>query len=284
MESIYKGFRKKHDYLICVDTSGCVMDTMNSKHMHCFGPCLVEEWGLQQWEESILHRWNEINLFQLTRGINRFKSLAIVLREIHEKFTPIVGLDTLNTWIEETPALSNDLLTEAISHTDDEDGKICLQKALRWSEMVNDMITNLPAELKQPFTGAKEGLVAASKFADVAVVSSSNRDAVEEEWVYHSLMPYTDIILAQDCGSKSNCIAQMLSFGYGKDHVLMIGDAMGDFRAAEKNGVYFYPILVNWEEESWNALCCEALPMFQAGDYGACQEEKLQVFLENLGG
>ena len=41
-----KMMEKKHDILICVDSDGCAMDTMNIKHMKCFGPCLVEEWGL----------------------------------------------------------------------------------------------------------------------------------------------------------------------------------------------------------------------------------------------
>ena len=31
-------FTRKHDYLICVDSDGCAMDTMDSKHMLCFGP------------------------------------------------------------------------------------------------------------------------------------------------------------------------------------------------------------------------------------------------------
>jgi hypothetical protein len=56
---------------------------------------MVDEWGLQQWEEEILHRWNDINLFQMTRGINRFKGLAMALSEIDKKYTPIVGLDAL---------------------------------------------------------------------------------------------------------------------------------------------------------------------------------------------
>ena len=36
-------------------------------------PCMVEEWGLEAWEKPILDRWNEINLYTMTRGINRFK-------------------------------------------------------------------------------------------------------------------------------------------------------------------------------------------------------------------
>ena len=282
--SVFDTFERKHDYLVCVDSDGCAMDTMNCKHMHCFGPCMVTEWALEQWEEPILHRWNDINLFQMTRGINRFKGLAMALSEISNQYTPIVGVEALKHWADTAPALSNDGLVKAIDETEDEDAKLILQKALQWSLAVNESITRLPEELKLPYAGAAEGLAAAAMIADVAVVSSANRDAVEEEWEKYGLLTHTDIVLAQDCGSKSHCISEMLKFGYEKDHVLMVGDAPGDCDAAEKNGIWFYPILVNWEEESWTEFKDKALPMFANDDYGACQAEKKQVFVENLGG
>ena len=282
--SAFDSYMKKHDFLVCVDSDGCAMDTMNCKHFHCFGPCMVDEWGLQQWEDEILRRWNDINLFQMTRGINRFKGLAMALSEIDKKYTPIVGVEALRRWAESAPALSNDGLAEAIREAADEDAKICLQKALLWSYAVNENITMLPEELKVPFPGAKEGVAAAAEFADVAVVSSANRDAVEEEWEKYGLLEYTNILLTQDCGSKAHCIAKMLEFGYAPDHVLMVGDAPGDCDAAEKNGVWFYPILVNWEEESWTGLREQILDIFRSGEYGSCQKEKKQVFIENLGG
>ena len=282
--SVFDSFERKHDYLVCVDSDGCAMDTMNCKHIHCFGPCMVTEWALEQWEEPILRRWNDINLFQMTRGINRFKGLAMALSEISEKYTPIVGVDALKHWADTAPALSNDGLAKAIDAAEDEDAKLILQKALQWSLAVNESITRLPEELKIPFPGAAAGLAAAAKIADVAVVSSANRDAVEEEWEKYGLLANTDILLAQDCGSKAHCIAEMLKFGYEKDHVLMVGDAPGDCDAAEKNGVWFYPILVNWEEESWTEFIEKALPMFVKDQYGTCQAEKKQVFVENLGG
>ena len=49
-------FQKKKEYLVCVDSDGCAMDTMDIKHYRCFGPCMVEEWNLQQWEAPILKR------------------------------------------------------------------------------------------------------------------------------------------------------------------------------------------------------------------------------------
>ena len=37
----------RKEYLICIDSDGCAMDTMNSKHEQCFGPAMIEIWGLE---------------------------------------------------------------------------------------------------------------------------------------------------------------------------------------------------------------------------------------------
>ena len=265
--SIFDSFVKKHEYLICVDSDGCVMDTMNCKPFHCFGPCMVTEWGLEEWKDEILKRWNEINLFSMTRGINRFKGLAIALSEIHEKYTPITGIAYLQHWADTAPALSNDSVAAAAANAECDDAKTVFEKALSWSKAVNASIVALPEELKIPYAGAKEGLAAAHTFADVAMVSSANRDAVEEEWGKFALLEHTDIVLAQDVGSKAACIAQMLKFGYDRKNVLMIGDAPGDCDAAEKNNVWYYPILVNHEKASWDEAISIAFSKLQSGAY-----------------
>ena len=93
--SVFESFVRKHDFLVCVDSDGCVMDTMNCKHFHCFGPCLVREWELEQWRVPVLERWNQRNLFRMTRGINRFGALATALTEIDNHYTSISGVETL---------------------------------------------------------------------------------------------------------------------------------------------------------------------------------------------
>ena len=282
--SIFDSFEKKHEYLICVDSDGCVMDTMNCKHFHCFGPCMVTEWGLEAWKDEILARWNVINLFSMTRGINRFKGLAMALGEIDKQYKPIPGVAALQHWADTAPALSNDGVIKAAAEATDEEAKAIFEKALSWSKAVNAAIVELDEALKVPYEGAKEGLAAAHAFADVAMVSSANRDAVEEEWGKFGLLQHTDIVLAQDIGSKAACIAAMLKFGYEPEKVLMVGDAPGDCDAAEKNGVYYYPILVNREKESWDEAVAVAFSKLQSGGYEAYGQEKKQQFLRNLGG
>ena len=282
--SIFDTFERKHDYLVCVDSDGCVMDTMNCKHFHCFGPCMVDEWELGEWRDAILERWNVVNLFSMTRGINRFKALAVCLAEIDKQYKPIAGIEALVHWAETAPALSNDGVAKAAAEATDPDAKLVLSKALSWSKAVNAAIVKLPEELKVPYDGAKEGLAAAHEFADVAMVSSANRDAVEEEWGKFGLLEHTDIVLAQDIGSKAACIKEMLKFGYDLDKVVMIGDAPGDCDAAEKNGVHYYPILVNHEKESWDEAIAVAYGKLREGRYAEYGAEMKKKFLQNLGG
>lgn len=282
MEQDLTAYKKKKDFLICVDSDGCAMDTMDIKHIRCFGPCMVAEWGLEQWKDEILDRWNEINLYTMTRGINRFKGLSMALQEIHEKYTPIEELDVLVDFAENSPELSNGAIQRAI---DTRPESIMLKKMLHWSLAVNTSINELPQEEKLPFEGVKEALAYAHEQADVAIVSSANLDAVLDEWDLYGLLEHTDIVLAQNAGSKAFCIGELLKKGYEPDHVLMCGDAPGDLDAARKNGVFYYPILVRHEKESWQEFVKKGLPNLIHGGYaGAYQDEKIHQFLKNLGG
>lgn len=275
-----QSFIKTKDFLICVDSDGCAMDTMDIKHIRCFGPCMVEEWGLWQWKDEILVRWNEINLYTATRGINRFKGLAMALTEINEKYCSIDGVDQLNEWVSESSELSNKSIKLAAVTAQGP----CLEKAFSWSQKVNAAITALPKGQKKPFAHVKDGLLAAHSLADIAVVSSANMEAVVEEWQRCCLLECVDVLCCQDVGSKAHCIEELAKKGYAKDHILMIGDAPGDETASRENGVYFYPILVRHEAESWQELEKTALSKFAELCYDSYGKEKSLDFARNLGG
>ena len=269
-------FRALRRFAVCVDSDGCAMDTMNIKHFRCFGPCMVKEWGLEKWQEPILDRWNVINLFSGTRGINRFKGLAMALTEISARYTPIEGVELLSAWAETAPELSNDAVAaKAGEHP-------VFEKALRWSRAVNAAIEALPPEEVKPFPHVKEALAAAHDRADVVVVSSANPEAVREEWKRFGLLEHVDLLCTQEMGSKAYCIRRLKEKGY--EAILMCGDAPGDEQAARENGVLYYPILVNREGESWQLFLAEGLDRFlQSGFAGAYQQSLLDAFHTNLG-
>ena len=269
-------FIRSKPFAVCVDSDGCAMDTMNIKHFRCFGPCMITEWHLETWQDAILKRWNDINLYTGTRGINRFKGLALALKEIDGQYTPIDGVDLLVSWVEKAPELSNDAIKkEADRHP-------VFQKALHWSQRVNEAIEALPPQDVKPFDHVKEALHEAHKSADVVVVSSANPEAVRQEWQRFHLLEEVDLLCTQEMGSKSFCIGKLKEKGY--DAILMCGDAPGDDEAARKNGVLYYPILVNHEAESWHQFIREGLHRFltdrYAGDY---QQALRDQFCQNLG-
>lgn len=279
MKNILDDYTKKKELLVCIDSDGCAIDTMDIKHIKCFGPCMVAEWQLEEWQEPILKSWNDVNLYTLTRGINRFKGLEVALVEINEKYTKIEGLDEYVRWANETKELSNESLEAELAKTDN----VCIRKALEWSKAVNLAIDELSDDEKVPFGGAKEALAEISKYADVAIVSSANRKAVLDEWEKNELLEHVDIVLTQDIGVKSYCISKLMEKGYSKEKALMIGDALGDLGAAEKNDVLFYPIMATKEAFSWNRFTNEVIAKFVNGEYTREYEKQfIDEFKANL--
>lgn len=279
MTNIFEKFKKKKEYLVCVDSDGCAMNTMDIKHFCCFGPCMIQEWKLETWKQEVEHKWNEVNLYTMTRGINRFKGLAAVLRWVDERFCRIEGVDELIEWTDTAKELSAGNLKKVI---EDGGGEI-LKKAFAWSEAVNEKIDALPECKKLPFKGVKETLALIHENADVAVVSSANAQAIVEEWQAYGLLQYTDLILSQDAGNKQFCIGELLKKGYHLDQVLMVGDAPGDCTAAKNNGILYYPILVRQETDSWSRLRREAFDRFLNGTFKGTYGETLEKeFEQNL--
>lgn len=273
-----KEFKKMKDFLICVDSDGCAMDTMDIKHFKCFGPSMVNEWKLDQWKDEILTRWNEINLYTLTRGINRFAGLAVALDEIDKKYTKIEGIEEFLAWTKTSKELSN----ASVKKMSEQSQNPMYLKALSWSNQVNEGINKLEDSEKKPFGGVLEGLKAAHQIADIAVVSSANKEAVVEEWERCGLTEYVDVLCCQDAGTKAECIKELKKQGYGEDHILMVGDAVGDRKAAETNGVFYYPILVKKEAKSWEEFKNIALDRFTGLDFKEYEADKKKQFEENL--
>ena len=247
------------------------MDTMNSKHFNSFGPEYVKTYGLEEYREEALQHWNEVNLFSGTRGINRFKGLAMALREMsNRKGIKFDGLEGFEDWCENAPQLSNPALLEECQKTRNE----CMEKALLWSIHVNLSIVEAQDE-DMPFENVKDAMDEMSKHADLTAVSSANGQAVDSEWTKHKIKENCRVLLCQEAGSKAYCIERLLEKGYDKSKVLMVGDAPGDKKAALDNGVRFYPIIVEKEGFSWKRLKEEASVKLLNGEFDDNYQEQL---------
>ena len=271
-------FERKQEYLLCVDSDGTVLDTMASKQLCALLPCLIAEWGLEPWEPEIRSLWLDINLNSMTRGIVRFKALAMALNEIDRRFTPITGLAELNNWVESGSVLSGDSLRER----GEEALSPLMRKVLRWSEGANRAIAQIPLSEKRPFCGVREGLTLGSSFADVAVISTANREALTAEWSEYDLLPLANGVFGQDSGSKQDCIAALLQKGYEPERALMVGDAPADREAARANGIWFCPILPGQEKESWESLYTEGFDALRNGRFAAYGDERWRLYVQQL--
>ena len=278
MKEDVKEFRKTREFLICIDSDGCVMNTMDVKHMRCFGPCLVYEWDLGEYRDEIIRLWRKVNLLSVSRGVNRFQGLAKVLKSIHENYTEVEGLEEYLRWTESAQELSDKSLEEAYAKTEN----ICMKKALDWSRLVNQSMAMVSDTKKPPFEGTEDALRLAREYADIVILTAANRQEINKEWEVFELAQYTDLLMSQETGRKEECLKTLLEKGYEKDHVLMVGDAPAYLAAAQGAGVLFYPILAYQERESWEKFS-KALECFTEGRYaGAYQEERIKEFQENL--
>ena len=202
-------FEKNKELLVCVDSDGCAIDTMEVKHRKCFGPKAVETWGLEGIEDRFLDVWNTVNLYSKTRGINRFKGLVRTFEILKSEGLDLPEFSQIQKWTQTSSELSNPALEKAV----EEFGHNELIQTLEWSYAVNKSIEELPKD-DQPFSNVKEGLESISTVADIAIVSSANSSAVEEEWTRHGLTSYIQILLGQEAGTKATCISGLKEHNY----------------------------------------------------------------------
>lgn len=285
----YFDFEKKSEFMICIDSDGCAMDTMEVKHRECFGPQWIKTYGLDAYKDECMELWLSMNLYSITRGVNRFKGLAMALLEVEKRgIAHIEGLKEFASWTKEAGELSNPSLTAALQEgqnkgrTKGEEAFCfdCMERALLWSIRTNRAINELPAD-DAPFPNVKWTMDEMCRTADLTAVSSANGEAVQAEWSKHHPAEDCRMLLTQEAGSKAYCIGELLKMGYDADKVLMVGDAPGDRDAAAKNGVRFYPILVGKEGNSWSRLLDEAYPRFLAGEFDEVYQQKLIADFEN---
>jgi phosphoglycolate phosphatase-like HAD superfamily hydrolase len=277
-------FRKAGDYFIGIDSDGCVFDTMEVKHKECFIPNIVQYYGLASLCRATREVAEFLNLYSRWRGTNRFPGLALTLDlladrpEVVRRGIKLPALAGLREWLTRETRLGNPALKAEVDRTGDPD----LIRALAWSEAVNRSIEEIVRDVP-PFPLVRESLQAMVNKADVMVVSATPGEALEREWLEHDLRDLVALIAGQEAGSKKEVLAQALSHGYEKDHVLMVGDAPGDLLAAQANGVLFYPIEPGFEDESWQRFLDEALPRFYSGSFaGAYMTERVESYLALL--
>ena len=277
-----KDFQSKKDFFVGIDSDGCAFDTMGIKQRECFCPWMIAYFGLQPVAQAARECKVFADLFSKTRGANRHKTAKRIIAELlpSHPMTKARGFQVPQfphyfAWVDDPKSLlSNDGLKQVIAETTEPDAKRELELALAWSERVNwaigEMVKAMP-----PFPYVRETLEKISPLADIIVVSATPCEALQREWEEHNIAKYAEVIAGQEMGKKAEHLNFATKGKYEKNHILMVGDAPGDMKAAKANDALFYPINPGNEVESWKRFHDEAFDKFINGQYAGSYEEKL---------
>lgn len=271
-------FTPKYEFLIGIDSDGCAFDTMELKHKECFIPNIINSYELQGISKYAREAAEFVNLYSKSRGINRFPGLIETLEwlqkrpEVAARGVEIRIPAGLAKWLETETKHANPALEAAIKANPHDD----LKQALAWSKAVNQSITDIVRGVP-PFPFVTECLQKLQGKADVLVVSATPNEALVREWEEHDISKYVAAICGQEIGTKKETLR--VASKYPKDHVLMVGDAPGDYKAAVANNALFFPINPGHEEASWRRLYEEGLDRLFAHTFtGAYQKRLLDEF------
>lgn len=271
-----KTFKPAREFFIGVDSDGCVFDTMELKHKECFIPQIIRCWGLQPISKFARSAAEFVNLYSKWRGTNRFPALLLTFDMLADwpdamaRGLALPDVGPLRDWIARESRLAGPALRAEAERT----GDPVLARAVEWNDAVNASIEQMVAGVP-PFPFVRESLAMAAGSADVVCVSATPAEALAREWAEHDIARYTRVIAGQEMGTKREHLAYATAGKYSPGHVLMIGDAPGDLRAARENGALFYPIDPGSEEQSWRRFLEEAFSRFLAGQYAGEYEESL---------
>lgn len=274
----------EHDFFVGIDSDGCAFDTMEIKHKECFAPNIIKHWELQPVSKYARQAAEFVNLYSKWRGINRWPALVMVFDLLRER--PEVR--ARNVVPPEAPRIREFIADEAFPKSNDglraymaERSDPELDRALAWTTGVNatvaDMVHGVP-----PFPYVRDSLEYLSDKADMIVVSATPVEALRREWKEHDIARYVRVIAGQEMGKKALHLRLAAKGKYAPDHILMIGDAPGDMRAARQNDALFYPINPGHEEASWQRFYEEAMHKFLAGEYAGAYEEAVIAEFEDM--
>lgn len=263
-------------FFVGIDSDGCAFDTMEIKHKECFCPKIIKHWGLQSVSKYAREAAEFVNLYSKWRGVNRWPALVMVfdlLRERPEviaRHAVIPQAEKVRAFINSGFALSDSGLKQYMAQNPDPE----LDLALEWTTAVNqeigEMVHGVP-----PFPFLRESMEKMSGQVDMMVVSATPTDALVREWEEHDIARYVRVIAGQEMGKKEQHLALAAKGKYAEGHILMVGDAPGDMKAARSINALFYPINPGREDESWERFHNEALDKFLNSEYAGEYEAKL---------
>jgi len=267
-------FQPTKAFFVGIDSDGCVFDAMEIKHKECFIPNTINVWGLQSISRYVREVHEFVNLYSKWRGLNRWINIVRTMDflrdhpEVIRRKAEIPSMDGIRGFINSGLKLSDaGLYTYMRDHHDPD-----LQMGVQWSSDINAAIERIVHGL-MPFNQVKQSFKALAPEANLACVSATRNNDLAREWTFAGILDDVDLLCGQEVGSKEQILQLTAAGKYPKNHILMMGDAPGDMKAAHAVGALFFPINPGYEQESWDRFYNEAYKKFldetYAGDYEA---------------
>jgi hypothetical protein len=280
-----RGWEREHDFAVCIDTDGAVLDNMWAKQVVVFHPHFMDFNALRVVEMHYRIHAEFHNLWSTTRGCDRYVAVRHILTslladpqvrdalpETHVRGL-LASVSGYVDWVDRgtDKAYGIPSLTEYHGGRGLEYG---ITRLLGWSEAVDRTFPFVTLGMP-PFDGAEAALQYVAEQADVLVVSATNYDDLAAWWTGAGLSRYVRAIAGKEMGKKAEHIRLLKEAGgYADDQVIMIGDGGGDLKAARANDALFYPVVAGREVAAWRGAR-DAFDAFFAGAYRGATEDAL---------
>jgi len=280
--------KKSNDFFVGIDSDGCVFDTMGIKHRECFCPMLIAYFGLQPVAHAARECKDFADLYSKTRGANRHKTSVRILTEllpshpeVRERNFKVPAFPYYEQWVNDPQSLLSDNgLEQAIAPAPNEEARKEFRLVLTWRKRVNELIKEVVKGIP-PFPYVRESLEKIRRTADMIVCSQTPTEALVREWQEHGIQDYPAVIAAQEMGTKADQLKYASQGKYAENHVLMIGDAPGDLKAAQANRALFFPVNPGHETASWKRFYEEGFDRFIHGTFAGPYQNGLIAEFES---
>ena len=182
-------FTKRREFLICMDSDGCVMDTVRIKHTTVMCPELVRVFALEEYADFLALRGRRSTSTRSRAASPALRASCWCSTACATAASRCRAARDIANWVRTASELSAASLQHEIKQT----GSLALRKLLEWSNACNRRIQALEPTF-EPFPGVRESLRQLHAVADLAVVSAANESAIASEWKRYGLAQHADII------------------------------------------------------------------------------------------
>ncbi len=283
-----KNWRRKHDYIIFIDTDGCVLDNMWAKQVGVFQPLFLDKFGLRNIEPFFRLHAEFHNLWGKTRGEDRFLAIRDTLSSLFEdqeakkvfQFDHIIkikkSIDAYIRWTDNDDDLELGIPSLITYHKQNSADNI-ITILLAWAETVNRTFEHTTVNMP-PFKYVKETIKKISNDADILVISSTPYNDLKMWWENVGLKQYLTTIGSKEMGAKTELIKLVMkSGGYDPMQSIMIGDGGKDRTSAIDNNILFLGVIPGKEEQIWKDSIEEVFDPFFKSIYKGSEYERINL-------